>query len=798
MPKQDSKPEPIFNSCPSCGEVIDVSIVGPFTEITCPHCSESIRVRTQFDQFVIESRIGEGGMSRVYAANDTRLGRSTALKVLHPEFSRDDNRTAQFEREAKLTAGVSHPNVVKVFSVGRDQGYFYIAMEHVTGSNLEQLIRGAGLLDEEFVLDLGSQVAGGLRAAHLEGLIHRDVKPGNILITGDNVAKLVDFGLALISGGEQDDSGEIWATPYYVPPEKLEGQPEDVRSDIYSLGATLFHALAGRPPFDADTNSLEELKQIKSQAVRLLDHAEHVSPRTAAVIDRMMAREPDDRYQTYEEVLEALHDARSLLGTEVAGPSKRRRIPLVGMAAAAAIALVLGVMFGPSADNRRPNGNNASNAVVVDTGGGTQVRTADGSTVAEKFIESRNAMFEKRLADAEIGFRELMTLPGVRQPTLNWARYNAGLCALIEGDVTRARSAFANMLRDAEFSSDPEDAGLVDMFRVTGRMISEPSAFSSEAAAQLTQGPDRVLGLLALGFERWASLDLAGARQLMEQFAGASAGMSENSINRYRELADPYLHDLRLVAPWLAEASTDQELDDALEDRKDLAKVAADLRTTSGPARQLVMTRLNSLDRSIQAMRSAEAEAERRRLQEVTRRELAMMAELAESLDLHRDDMNFAAAVRALEAANFESPEARAARRDRLYLWTSAEQFVVHLLDDLANEPIEGAFRRRSAPPVQGKLTVAERHQWQIEVASGEISIPFRDLDPRWLINLALEQAEQVDDSTEYYQRQEWIVNFAHVTGQQDLCEHLATNLMAENRSFRERWLKVIEMTFGS
>lgn len=798
MPKQDSKPEPIFNSCPSCGEVIDVSIVGPFTEITCPHCAESIRVRTQFDQFVIESRIGEGGMSRVYAANDTRLGRSTALKVLHPEFSRDTHRTSQFEREAKLTAGVSHPHVVKVFSVGRDQGYFYIAMEHVAGSSLEQLIRQDGALDEEFVLNLGSQVAGGLRAAHLEGLIHRDVKPGNILITEGSVAKLVDFGLALISGGEEDESGEIWATPYYVAPEKLEGQPEDERSDIYSLGATLFHALAGRPPFDADTNSLEELKQIKSQPVRLLDHAPDVSPRTAAVIDRMMAREPDDRYQSYDEVLEALQDARSLVGTEVvAGPGKRRIMPWIAMASAAVVALVLGFLFGPSSNQQRP-GNNDGDPVVVDSNSGTQVRTADGSTVAEKFIESRDALFEKRLADAEIGFRELMTLPGVRQPTLNWARFNAGLCALIEGDLSRARSAFANMQRDAEFSNDPRDAGLVDMFRTTGRLISEPGSFSSEAAAGLAGGPDRVLGLMALAFERWAALDLATARQLMEQFAGASAGMGEHSINQYRELADPYLHDLRLVAPWLGELPVHQDLEEALEDRKDLAKVAADLRTTSGPARQLITSHLSSLDRSIQALRTAEAEVERQRLLEVTRRELAMLADLAESLDQHRDDMNFAAAVRALESASFESPEARAARRDRLYLWTSAEQFVVHLLDDLANDPIEGAFRRRNASAVQGKLTVAERHQWHIEVASGEVTIPFRDLDPRWLISLALEQAEQISDSTEHYQRQEWIVNFAHVTGQQDLCDQLASTLMAENRSFRERWLKVIEITFGS
>lgn len=795
MSNEDSNADAVHNSCPSCGGLIDVSAIGPFTEIECPHCSQQIRVRTQFDQFAIQSSIGEGGMSRVFAANDTRLGRSVALKVLHPEYSRDSVRMAQFEREAKLTAGVSHPHVVKVYSVGKDQGYFYIAMEHVIGRSLEQVIRDDGPMDEAALLDLAIQVAGGLRAAHLEGLIHRDVKPGNILITGDQVAKLVDFGLAIFSEGEQDLSGEIWATPYYVPPEKLDGQPEDLRSDIYSLGATLFHALAGRPPFDADTNSLEELKRIKSRPVRLEQFAPHAGPRTAAVVDRMMAREPDDRYQTYDDLLEALNDARSLLGTQII-EAHQSIPPWVKLGGVVAGVLLLGLVLIPMLRGPGDGGGGSGDPLFGDASGSV-VLTSDGSTVSEKFIQSREALFDGRFADAEIGFRELMTLSGVRQPTLNWARFNAALCAWIEGDSQRARTTFASILQDAGFSDAPRDADLVNMFRMSGEFVAQPKPYTPELAARFSGRPDLVLGLLALAFERWAAGDLTASLGFMEQFSTASAGMSEHSMNNYRELADPYLHDLRMARPWVQQGSPALLLESALDERKDLAKAASELRTTRGPVRDLVSRRLESLDQLIQSQRAAQAEEERQRLEEVTRRELEMLATLNDSLEQYRLSMNFPAAVAALENARFESPEARAARMDRLYLWTSAEQFVVRLLDDLANAPHSGSFQRRDAPPIQGQLVATDRNEWYIRVSSGEITVPFKDLDPRWLIRLARQKAEATSDSTEYYQRQEWIVSFAHVTQQMDVAEQLAASLMLENRSFRERWQRVLELTFG-
>jgi serine/threonine protein kinase len=272
-----------------------------------------MRVRVLFDHYEIREMRGVGGMSQVFVAMDSHLNRAVALKVLNRENSSKQDRIRQFEREARLTASINHQNVVRVYSVGHAQGNFYIAMELVDGYSLEELLREQSKLNEIQVLDLAIQTAEGLAAAHQVGLIHRDIKPGNILLTSEGKAKLVDFGLALVFEKDVDDSDEMWATPYYVPPEKLAGQTEDFRSDIYSLGSTFFHLLAGRPPYDTPTSSIDELREIKSHPVRIGAFAPMISGPTQQVVNRMIELRQSERYQSYDELLEALRDARQQL-----------------------------------------------------------------------------------------------------------------------------------------------------------------------------------------------------------------------------------------------------------------------------------------------------------------------------------------------------------------------------------------------------------------------------------------------------------------------------------------------------
>ena len=304
---------PLLHTCPRCGTLLDVSVVEPFTEVGCPSCGEMMRVRTRFDHFELLEYLAAGGMGTVYKARDVNLNRIVALKLLRKEYSEDADYIAKLETEAQITASVSHPFVVKVFSFGCAQGVYYIAMELVDKGSLDDLMTLQGRIAEVQVLEIGLQVAQGLRAAYRVGLIHRDVKPGNILFADAHTAKIVDFGLALPLEKAKEGEEEIWGTPYYVAPEKLNHEPEDFRSDIYSLGGTLFHAVAGRPPFEAENASLVALKHLKSQVVSLQAFAPDVSSPTSYVINRTLARNPEERYQSYDELIEHLEYARAQL-----------------------------------------------------------------------------------------------------------------------------------------------------------------------------------------------------------------------------------------------------------------------------------------------------------------------------------------------------------------------------------------------------------------------------------------------------------------------------------------------------
>ncbi len=290
-----------------------MSGIEPLTEIACPYCQAAFSVHILLGHFQLLNCAGKGGMGVVYRAFDSELNREVALKLLKHEQSSDPELVAKLASEAAVTARINHPNVVRVFSTGVAAGRFFIAMELVNKGSLDELIRTQGMVSEAQALLVGMQAAAGLRAAQEHGLIHRDIKPANILFATRELAKLVDFGLAISQSEEESVRGEIWGTPHYIAPEKIEGKPEDFRSDIYSLGGTLFHAMTGRPPFDGPNSSTIALKHLQSPAVRIQSFAPHVSKRTAYVIDRMLHKDPEQRYQSYDELIEHLQYAHNEL-----------------------------------------------------------------------------------------------------------------------------------------------------------------------------------------------------------------------------------------------------------------------------------------------------------------------------------------------------------------------------------------------------------------------------------------------------------------------------------------------------
>jgi len=304
--------ERISETCPQCGSLVNVSTLLPLSEIICNQCQGVFLARRVFNRFQIEELLGRGGMGAVYKALDVALGRRVALKVLRDEFSNDATFVTRLAEEAKITASINHPNVIRVFGQGACHGMYYITFEYIKGGSLTHLIAVEGRLPELRVLRIGIQIASALRAATSKGLVHRDVKPGNILMADANTAKLVDFGLSSFRGDVATGIDEVWGSPHYLAPEKLDGL-EDLRSDIYSLGATLFHALAGRPVFEGEGNDAIAFKHLECRAVSIQTFAPEVSNATTYCLKRMLERDPVDRYQSYDDLIEHLEFARDEL-----------------------------------------------------------------------------------------------------------------------------------------------------------------------------------------------------------------------------------------------------------------------------------------------------------------------------------------------------------------------------------------------------------------------------------------------------------------------------------------------------
>ncbi len=309
--------------CPHCQAKLDVSEFSVFEDIECPSCGEFLKVPGKLDEFILIDELGRGAMGCVYLAQDESLGRLVALKVIRREFGADPKMLETVQREAQAMATLNHRNIVQVYRFGRAEGQPYFVMELLRGERLDEMMEGGGPVDEVRVLEIAYDVAQGLEAAERAGLTHGDIKPANILMNDERVAKVVDFGLAKFM--DPDAEIEVWGTPYYIAPEKARKKGEDSRSDQFSLGGTLFHALAGHPPFDGENPTKVVIASLKEDTPVLLDHNPNVTEKTSSVIRRMMDKNPNRRYPTYASLLADLELA---LRAAVAAEEERRAAEL--------------------------------------------------------------------------------------------------------------------------------------------------------------------------------------------------------------------------------------------------------------------------------------------------------------------------------------------------------------------------------------------------------------------------------------------------------------------------------------
>jgi eukaryotic-like serine/threonine-protein kinase len=270
----------------------------------------STTVGQAFGNYQLERELGQGGMGTVYLAQDSGLHRQVALKILRSDLGDDPSFAKKFLEEVEVTASLAHPNIIRVFTLGEQDGRLYLVMEHLDQPSLENRMENQTKVTERDVLEIGLGIASALQFAHEEtGLIHRDIKPGNILFGRGNIPKLADFGLAAGARSAQGQQDEIWGTPYYVSPERLLREPEDIRSDIYSLGATLFHAIAGRPPFEAETAEEVAKRHISDRPPPLRSLCPEAQEQTVLTLDKCLAKKTDNRWASYTELISQLADA---------------------------------------------------------------------------------------------------------------------------------------------------------------------------------------------------------------------------------------------------------------------------------------------------------------------------------------------------------------------------------------------------------------------------------------------------------------------------------------------------------
>jgi eukaryotic-like serine/threonine-protein kinase len=538
-------------SCPNCGAAVGIVDAEPLARVPCPECGERIRATRFYNHFELRETLGTGGMGTVYKAHDMQLDRDVALKLLRkdlgPEYAN------QLQHEARITASVNHPHVVQVFSFGRDHEQYYLVMELVDRGTLDDLIAERKKLTEEEVLRTGIEVTRGLRAAFKKGLIHRDVKPANILFNDDGMAKISDFGLAgIVEPHAQSSSGIIWGTPYYVAPERLNNQPEDFRSDIYSLGATLFHAVAGRPPFDGETMSAADLRALKNNPLKLADVAPEVSRPTAAAIARMIAPDPGLRFHSHDAVIQAFQKSERILRGE---SEPWRAKAALALAAATLFALIVfGWIFFV-----RPRPPAKSAAMASST---------SSFDVNHEFDAGRHEIIDGNYAKARATFARLALQNKNKQPIYDWALLNQAVAALLD----QQDSTMHQGLREVE------NAGTSDFAdRSLGTFLLDiAKRANARSAIVLSDVPDHAakpFALFLLGLTDVRLGRFNDAEALLTSFVGSQPQQTLSWIGEYKPIARKYLADSQDILKWREQygsAKNISEIKNALNSLQDV------------------------------------------------------------------------------------------------------------------------------------------------------------------------------------------------------------------------------------
>ena len=798
---QEQEHDMHIGHCGSCGCQMDISALEPYTNVVCPECGEHTRVKCELGNYRLIGRHAVGGMSKLFVARDMTLGREVAIKILNDEYCRDEHRMRQFEHEALITAAISHPHVVRVFTVGKAFGHFYIAMELVLGESLEQRMAREGAISEAEILPLCEEIIAGLRAAQDAGLIHRDIKPGNILFDANDHVKIVDFGLALVTQGGVAKAEEIWATPYYVPPEALTGEHEDFRSDMYALGATLYHALSGRPSIPEQSKSSREVLHGKEHIEPLAKIAPWLKPETRQWVERAMAFQREDRFESYAEMEEARALANHVIDAVGASDpvyfserdQRRTRDKLIvtvmvvaGLIALIAILAVV-MLKNKNGANEELAGSevNMNAAMFADDDNYSPELAAE---IGKLFYQSHKQLGEGRYLEAKAIFENLMNDKRVLEPAASWAGVEAVISAWLAGDTEKAEVASARLgqhIQNRKVASDSDVALLSKQLSGT------------EIISKLKKGGDSMalLQMVAVALKNWeiGAWDLAvPVFKAVEE----TELPKESPLRVYHKITKKYLADharLKALSPLPITADKNQ-----VEGHMAGLKKAANGLKTKGRAKfhirvwqtraELHLEKLEKLERESKAAAAA-LKAQAKKLKVPSYQD--QLPEFHKLVALSR----FAEARQLLQKAATQPGDIK--KRDAwIYLSTSAGSF----LDDIG----KAAFKKElniEVVSISGnsydQVLAAYREGLRLKRDEGEISLPWSSIQAESMLAMYRQMFELSLETLDGQRLTERAICYAWLMNLKAKAEPAVEALSEENDNFKKRWQSTLNAIGG-
>lgn len=786
-------------------------MLAPFTNVQCPECGEHNRVKVDVGSYILMKRQGIGGMSLVFGAVDKTLGREVAIKILNEDYSMDEKRIAQFELEARITAAMSHPHIVKVFTVGQAFNRFFIAMELISGDSLEKKMSDEGKLSESEVLSWAQQIADGLNAANESGLIHRDIKPGNILFDKDGHVKIVDFGLALVTQGGKAQADEIWATPFYVPPEALDVLEEDFRSDIYALGASLFHALSGKPPFTTESRSTTELKEIKRNLPTLKSAAPWLADQTCEVIDKAMSFEMDDRYSSYQELIEALHYAETVVNHEGEHPPMssaeraRRRMKekkhaswMIPAIAGLSVLLIGGALFVFLRGGEDPSSDEGQAVISsqIDAGSGSGKMT---KRVGQEITLARGSLKNKNYKEAAKRYSSIASDLKVSKDTIYWAGLQATAIHWLAGSSNEARQ----QLRQLTFLSKKEGGagsetgrrlelaidGLVGYHKVDTKKYKDPT---NELDAMVT---------FVSGLKSWSLGRVKEAIVLFDKVEKFQAEEPSVEYQFYRSRIADYRHDAKLVAP--LRGNYYPKSMDALNKRLDrLQGLERKVKTNGRILFDLEEWNVQcDIHRKRLVREAAEALTENNKGEDSSNmkdqqanKEQVVWGDFLSEIKLDLANCEFGKVEQLLDLKNFATAVDEKRAEQFIYLCQNAAGFKVTVSDSLSDKRTSASLRtKEGGDEVTGIFNVTNQG-FEFQNGTQVKNIPWGEIEPSSLVDLYRYNVLEDLSDFEKNLRLEQAICFAWLIGERGKAQVAAKSLAESNLIFKNRWKACMEL----